>query len=203
MGPPWVGAREGRRCAAGLIGTGRERPLLTRERPFFDEPAVRCYSVRVLVRCGARLIRPVCLRRGIMSSREAPNTAYRRYKVQLRLKRFLRDIIERGANKYEYMSRARSLLWALLCQGMLNDPKLQARADEFGQSLSTEAQFTDWASGIATTRCRFIIGEVVNDKLYAPKAAEGTFSFLRTAAAYKRSMEIAHKKWKWVEKRLK
>ena len=45
------------------------------------------------------------------------------YKVQLRLKRFLRDIIARGANKYEYMNRARSLLWALLCQGMLNDPK--------------------------------------------------------------------------------
>ncbi len=77
MGPPWVGAREGRRCAAGLIGTGRERPFFDRERPFLDETAVRCYSVRVLVRCGARLIRPVCLRRGILSSREAPNTAYR------------------------------------------------------------------------------------------------------------------------------
>jgi len=125
------------------------------------------------------------------------------YKVQLKLKRFLRDIVERGANKYEYMNRARSLLWALLCQGMLNDPKIESRCQEFGASLSTEAQFTDWASSIATTRCRFIISEVVRDKLYASKAAEGNFSFLRTNAVYKRSMEIAYKRWKWVEKRLK
>lgn len=125
------------------------------------------------------------------------------YKVQLRLKRFLRDIIERGANKYEYMNRARSLLWALLCQGMLNDSKIENRCQEFGASLSTEAQFTDWASGIATTRCRFIISEVVGDKVYSSKAAEGNFSFLRTNAVYKRSMEIAYRKWKWVEKRLR
>jgi hypothetical protein len=32
--------------------------------------------------------------------------------------------------------------------------------------------------------------------------AEGNFSFLRTNAAYKRCMEIAHKRWKWVQKRL-
>ena len=37
---------------------------------------------------------------------------------------------------------------------------------------------------------------------YATKAAEGNFSFLRTNFVYKLSMEIAYKKWKWVEKRL-
>lgn len=125
------------------------------------------------------------------------------YKVQFRLKRLLRDIIERGANKYEYMNRARSLLWALICQGILNDPKIEARAEEYGGSLSTEAQFTEWISSIATTRCRFIINEVVSEKPYSLKAAEGNFSFLRTNAVYKRCMEIAYRKWKWVEKRLR
>jgi hypothetical protein len=86
---------------------------------------------------------------------------------------------------------------------MLNDSKLETRAEEFGKSLSTEAQFTDWASTLATTRCRFIIGEVVQDKLYADKAADGNFSFLRTNAVYKRCMQIAYKRWKWVERRLK
>jgi hypothetical protein len=33
-------------------------------------------------------------------------------------------------------------------------------------------------------------------------ASEGNFSFMRTNAAYKRSMEIAYKRWRWVEKRL-
>jgi hypothetical protein len=112
------------------------------------------------------------------------------------------DIVDKGANKYAYVQRARNLLWALLCQAILNDAKLEERADDFGRGLSLEAQYTDWLSGFATTRCRFILSDLVADKTYASKAAEGNFSFMRTNAAYKRCMEIAYKRWKWVEKRL-
>jgi hypothetical protein len=66
-----------------------------------------------------------------------------------------------------------------------------------------EAQFTEWLSTFATTRCRFILADLVGDKAYAAKAAEGNYSFMRTNAAYKRAMEIAYKRWRWVEKRLK
>ncbi len=125
------------------------------------------------------------------------------YKVQYRLRRLVNDIVEKGANKYAYVQRARNLLWALLCQAILNDAKLEERAEDFGRGLSLEAQYTDWLSGLATTRCRFILSDLVADKTYASKAAEGNFSFMRTNAAYKRSMEIAYKRWKWVEKRLK
>src|SRR5258705_7056311 len=45
--------------------------------------------------------------------------------------------------------------------------------------------------------CRFILSDLVADKLYAAKAAEGDFNFMRTNAAYKRSMEIAYKRWRW------
>lgn len=124
------------------------------------------------------------------------------YKVQFRLRRLVYDIVDKGANKYAYVQRARNLLWALLCQAILNDPKLEERADDFGRGLSLEAQYTDWLSGSATTRCRFILSDLVADKTYAPKAAEGNFSFMRTNAAYKRSMEFAYKRWRWVEKRL-
>jgi hypothetical protein len=124
------------------------------------------------------------------------------YKVQFRLRRLVNDIVEKGANKYAYVQRARNLLWALLCQAILNDPKLENRAEDFGRGLSLEAQYSDWLSGFATTRCRFILSDLVADKLYAPKAAEGNFSFMRTNAAYKRSMEIAYKRWRWVEKHL-
>lgn len=125
------------------------------------------------------------------------------YKVQFRLGRIVRDIVDKGANKYAYVQRSRNLLWALLCQALLNDPKLEERAEEFGHGLSLEAQYTDWLAGLATTRCRFILSDLVADKAYASKAAEGNFSFMRANAAYKRSMEIAHKRWRWVEKRLK
>ncbi|MGH7822013.1 MAG: AIPR family protein, partial [Candidatus Binatia bacterium] len=124
------------------------------------------------------------------------------YKVQFRLRRLVYDIVDKGANKYAYVQRARNLLWALLCQAILNDSKLEERAEDFGRGLSLEAQYTDWLSGFATTRCRFILSDLVADKTYAPKAAEGNFSFMRTNAAYKRSMEIAYKRWRWVEKRL-
>ena len=124
------------------------------------------------------------------------------YKVQFRLRRLVNDIVEKGANKYAYVLRARNLLWALLSQAILNDPRLERMAEEFGSGLGLEAQYTDWLSALATTRCRFILSDLVADNLYASKAAEGNFSFMRTNAAYKRSMEIAYKRWKWVEKRL-
>jgi len=124
------------------------------------------------------------------------------YKVQFRVGRLVNDIVDKGANKYAYVHRARNLLWAILCQAILNDPKLEQRAQEFGSGLSLEAQFTDWLSTFATTRCRFIVADVVADKLYADKVAEGNFSFLRTNAAYKRCMDIAYKRWRWVQKHL-
>ena len=122
------------------------------------------------------------------------------YKVQFRLRRLVNVIVEKGANKYDYVQRARNLLWGLLCQAILNDSKLEDRAEEFGRGLSLEAQFTEWLSGLATTRCRFILSDLVGDKAYAAKVAEGNFSFMRTNAAYKRSMEIAYKRWHWLEK---
>jgi hypothetical protein len=124
------------------------------------------------------------------------------YKVQFRLRALANDIVDKGVNKYAYVLRARNLLWALLCQAILNDPKLEERAETFGQRLSLEAQYTDWLSGLATTRCRFILSDLVKDRIYAAKAAEGNFSFMRTNAAYKRSMEIAYRRWRWVEKHL-
>lgn len=125
------------------------------------------------------------------------------YKIQFRLGRLSLDIVDKGANKYAYVLRSRNLLWALLCQAILNDQKLEERAERFGRGLSLEAQYTDWLSTLATTRCRFILADLVTDKAYAAKTGEGNFSFMRTNAAYKRAMEIAYKRWRWVEKRLK
>jgi hypothetical protein len=124
------------------------------------------------------------------------------YKVQFRLRRLANDIVDKGANKYAYVLRSRNLLWALLCQAILNDHKLEERAEAFGETLSLEAQYTDWLSTLATTRCRFILSDLIADKQYAGKVQEGNYTFMRTNAALKRCMEIAHKKWKWVRRGL-
>ena len=124
------------------------------------------------------------------------------YKAERRLKQFLRDILGMGQNKYEFVKKGRNLLWALLCQGMLNDPQVDQRAEQWGQTLSVESDFVEWGSGIATTRCRMILKDLVEDKVYADKVAEGNFNFLRTNATYKKAMEFAYKRFKWVERPL-
>ena len=125
------------------------------------------------------------------------------YKAERRLKQFLRDILEMGQNKYEFVKKGRNLLWALLCQGILNDPKPDQRAERWGQTLSVELDFVEWVSGLATTRCRMILKDLVEDKQYAQKVAEGNFNFFRTNATYKRAMEFGYNRFKWVERGLK
>jgi hypothetical protein len=122
--------------------------------------------------------------------------------VQFRLRRLVNDIVDKGTNKYTYVQRARNLLWALLCQAILNDSKLETYAGAFGQALTLEAQYTDWVCTLATTRCRLILSYLASDKRYAEKVAEGNSSFMRTNAAYRRAMAIAHRRYRWVEKKL-
>lgn len=125
------------------------------------------------------------------------------YKAERRLKQFVRDILDKGQTKYEFVKRARNLLWALLCQGMLNDPKLEQRAEQWGETLSVGSDFVEWLSTIASTRVHLILKDLIEDKQFAAKVAEGNFNFLRTNAAYKRAIEFAYKRFKWVERGLK
>ncbi|MCX7918137.1 MAG: AIPR family protein [bacterium] len=125
------------------------------------------------------------------------------YKIQFRLHRLLREIEERGPNKYWFIYRARNLLWALLCQGLLNSPDINSLAENYGKDMSMSAQYTDYLANLASTRCRPIISSVVEDKFYADKVAEGNYSFLRANKAYERSMNFAYSRWRWVQKYLK
>jgi hypothetical protein len=74
------------------------------------------------------------------------------YKVQFRRNRIIREIKERGINKYQYMSRACNLLWGLLCQAVLNDDKLENYSERFGHGLAIEADYTDWLEKLALQR---------------------------------------------------
>ena len=125
------------------------------------------------------------------------------YKVQLRLNSLIREILERGSNKYAYMQKAKNLMWALLCQGVLNDDHLDTYAERFGRSLVSEADYTEWLARLASTRVRFLMSGVVEKAPYADMMAEERYDFLRTRAVYDRCMELAYKKWEWVHKNLK
>jgi hypothetical protein len=125
------------------------------------------------------------------------------YKVQFRLRKLVAEIMDKGANKYWFMGRARHLLWGLLCQAMLNDEKLEQYAEQFGEGLSVEADYTDWLAKLASTRCRLIIKDTISGDPYVTMIKEERYGFLRTNAVYSKCMDAAYKKYGWVEKRLK
>lgn len=125
------------------------------------------------------------------------------YKAQFRLGRIANCIVERGPNKYGYVSRARNMLWALLCQAMLNSPDCAEQAEAFGQKLVIEQAYTDWLTRLASNQCRLILSALTADNKYADKVAEGNYGFLRTNAAYKLAIEYANTRFHWVRKGLR
>jgi hypothetical protein len=63
--------------------------------------------------------------------------------------------------------------------------------------LKLEIDFRDWLLHLARTQCRFILSDLIEEKQYLDKVAEGKFDFLRTTAAFRKAMDIAYKKYKW------
>lgn len=124
------------------------------------------------------------------------------YKVQYRLRKIANEIEQKGQNKYAFIHRSRYLLWALICQGLLNHDDIESIAEDYGQSLVMPAGFTDLLSKIATTRVRQLLSALMSDREYQDKVLEGNLSFLRTDKAFEKCMETAHAKWKWVHKKL-
>lgn len=124
------------------------------------------------------------------------------YKVQFRLRKVASQIAEVGQNKYWFVSRARSLLWALLCQGLLNDEKLDDLLDKHGRSLAISNEYAELLGYLATARVRLLLKELIEDRDYVEKVAQENLSFLRTDRAFDKCMEMAGKKWGWAHRKL-
>ena len=124
------------------------------------------------------------------------------YKVQFRLRKIANEIEQKGQNKYAFVHRGRYLLWALICQGLLNSDDLEGHSDNFGTAMTLPADFTALVSQIATTRVRHLLSSLMTLPVYKDKAADGNYSFLRTDSAFDKCMETAYAKWDWVHKKL-
>lgn len=124
------------------------------------------------------------------------------YKVQFNLRKFAQEIEQKGQNKYAFIHRSRNLLWALLCQGLLNHENLEALADEHGTTMSVALEYKEVLSWLATARVRLLLADLMQDRDYLPKVQEGNLSFLRSDRAFEKCMDLAHKKWRWVTKKL-
>ena len=125
------------------------------------------------------------------------------YKLQFKLRLLVQSIVERGQNRYAYMPRARPLLWALMCQAMLNDPEFDHYAETYGADLRHPQQLMEWWYTLAANSCRLIFRDLVKLPENQDRVREGNFSFLKTNATFERAMEIARRRNRWIHRKLK
>ena len=122
------------------------------------------------------------------------------YKVHLVLNSPMQRLEERAPNKLAYpLSRARNLVWALLIQGLLNDPKLPDLLDRFGYTLAKETDFRELLKNIASGKILPILKDVLSDGGYEQKILDEKYSFLRTKEIFKRCMDVAYEKYGWTK----
>ena len=119
------------------------------------------------------------------------------YKIHFRLNRIVREIVEKGVQRYAFLHRARNLVWALLVQALLNHEKRDQYLDSFGKKLVMEADYNEILRGLASTRVRFLIAEATSDPRSKELLAAESFGFLRTKALFGRCMDVAWDKYKW------
>ncbi len=124
------------------------------------------------------------------------------YKVERKLRRCMDEIACKG-EKYHVAYQARLLIWAIICQGILNDPNLDEISDNEGRSLVLSAKYADYLLKLSSTKVAFILSDLLKDSEFKGKIAEGQFGFLRTDGAFEKCMVIAYNKYGWVKKRLK
>lgn len=125
------------------------------------------------------------------------------YKAQERLGRMTKEIVEKGTTKYAFLPKARLLLFALMCQALLNEDQVEKLAEEHGKDMVISADYAKILYNLASTRCRPILSELIALPMYADKVALERYDFLRTHAAFKHAMKIAEERHGWSTKRLR
>jgi hypothetical protein len=119
------------------------------------------------------------------------------YKIQFRLNAIIREIESKGESKYFFIRHARNLVWSLSIQGLLNDYDISDLLENYGYSLSVEADFNSIVKDNGSKKIRMILSELVKQKKYQDYIENGKFSFLKTRVAFIDCMTIANKRYGW------
>jgi hypothetical protein len=123
------------------------------------------------------------------------------YKVHLVLKDPLERLIERSSQKIgKAVSRARNLVWALLIQGLLNDPKLPDLLEDWGSSLKKETAFREHLKALASSKVLPILKDVLGTEQNKARMDEERYDFLRTKEVFNQCKTVAAEKLGWVKK---
>jgi hypothetical protein len=125
------------------------------------------------------------------------------YKVQLVLKDPLQRLVERSSQKIgKAIGRARNLVWALLIQGLLNDPKLPDLLEEWGSSLKKETTFREHLKALASSKVLPIMRDILATEQNKARMDEERYDFLRTKEVFNQCKSVSANKFGWVKKTL-
>jgi hypothetical protein len=124
------------------------------------------------------------------------------YKIQNRLGKAMDSILESAPNKFYFIKRAKSWVWAILIQAVLNDKRLSTNLGEYGLRLSIEAGFTEWIKDLSLKKVKPLLASLVAEPKNAGWIQEEKYTFLRSRSAYEYSMKEAKEKYGWEKKDL-
>lgn len=122
------------------------------------------------------------------------------YKIGLMLSPVIRHMVEKAPQWLSSATRrSRNLVWALLVQAVLNDPKLASNKESWGKKLKRDRDFAEYLAGLAGNRILVLLKEVFSDDAYKAKIAENRFEFVNTKEVFRRCMAVAETRYKWTK----
>lgn len=109
---------------------------------------------------------------------------------------------ELAIGKTAFVDRAKLLLWALVCQGLLNQKDIPDLVDEFGGDLTMPSEFRERLYKIAVSKVKPTLLGLVQQKEFSEAYKEERYEFLRGDKAFNRCMSHALQVYGWRQTRL-
>ena len=88
-------------------------------------------------------------------------------------------------------------MWALLVQALFNEARFSDYLEDFGNTVRKEPDFRELLGRLSMAKVLPILRELFAEPRYIERVQEENYEFLRTKEAYRKSMEIAYKRFRW------
>ena len=125
------------------------------------------------------------------------------YKVYLAISSPMHHVEDLMAEKWSTpIRRGRNLIWALIIQGMLNDPHLSDLLEQYGRDLAVPWEFRDYLRKLAGSKVKKILFHILSHKDYTERLEQEKYDFLRSKETFHRCMDYAYKEFHWTKKSL-
>lgn len=109
---------------------------------------------------------------------------------------------ELATGRTAFVDRAKLLLWALVCQGLLNQDDAPDLVDQFGADLCMPSEFRDRLLKIARRNVKPTLLWLVQQKEFSEAYKQERYDFLRGDKAFNRSMSHVLQAYGWRQTRL-